>query len=52
MKNITFSTNKKVIRINDQTEDIDIAKKLTRLWKQTNYVRVGRKLSREEMDER
>ncbi|HVC36333.1 MAG TPA: hypothetical protein VNE40_02730 [Candidatus Dormibacteraeota bacterium] len=35
-----------------QAVDEDVASKLEALWKRTNYLRVGKKLSREEMHER
>lgn len=38
--------------INHQAKDEDISSKLETLWKRTNYLRVGKKLSRDEMNER
>ena len=37
---------------NKQTSDKDIEAKLNRLWKRTGYLRVGKKLTREEMNKR
>lgn len=35
-----------------QTQADDVIEKLEALWQDTNYLRVGKKLSREEMNER
>jgi len=37
---------------NEQTNNEDIETKLNDLWKRTGYLRVGKKLTREEMNER
>lgn len=38
--------------INSETADGSTSSNLNDLWKQTNYLRVGKKLSRDEMNER
>jgi len=38
--------------INNQPQDKDVSSKLESLWEQTNYLRVGKKVSRDEMNER
>lgn len=38
--------------LNRQQTEVDISKRFKSLWKQTNYLRVGKKLSRDEMNER
>lgn len=35
-----------------QHKNTDISNRLTTLWKQTNYLQVGKKVSRDEMNER
>lgn len=38
--------------MNRQVNDEGLSCKLETLWKQTNYLRIGKKLSRDEMNER
>ncbi|HSW97113.1 MAG TPA: hypothetical protein VLF89_04785 [Candidatus Saccharimonadales bacterium] len=38
--------------INRQVNDVGLSSKLETLWKRTNYLKVGGKLSRDEMNER
>jgi hypothetical protein len=38
--------------MNRHVHSEDIAKKLNALWKQTNYLKVGKKLSRDDMNKR
>jgi hypothetical protein len=38
--------------LSHQEKDEDVSRNLRRLWDQTGYLKTGRKLSREEMNER
>lgn len=38
--------------INSQSQNNDVSSKLESLWEQTSYLRVGKKLSRDEVNER
>lgn len=40
------------VSMSNQVKHEEISRKLEALWRQTNYFRVGKKLSRDEMNER